>query len=129
MQGVDTARPTRYCETIQEKTVVAETSLIFQGLDAGSSMLVSNFGRGMGWKFFRPEVVIAGFRALENSGLILSFRMSTITGQKEPSARDSSVYVSNSAVASVKVCPVVQALFSEAKLANAKTVLGALAVF
>lgn len=119
---------TRYCMIIQENTVVAYTSLTFHGLVSGSNTLISNRGRGIGWKFFRPAAVIAGFLVLLKRGFILFLRIYSIMNQSERSFSNllSVMYAWSIVVDFAKLSLVTQASFSEVKHANATIMSGAL---
>ena len=98
-------------------------SLVFQGFISSSRILPSKRLRGTGWKFLRPSLVIAGFLAFVNNGLIFSLSKRAIISHFF-SCKAMSRYME----ASSWLSSVVQGFFFEAKHAAAKMISGELAM-
>lgn len=94
-------------------------------------MLASNRGNGMGWKFFLPPGVIAGFFVFANRGLTLCLRISSIKGQNELFlSEDVSVTnLSRMSADIAKLSCTVQGSSMEVKLASVVIISDALLAF
>ena len=128
--GIVDGRRAEYCEIIHRKTVVVYTSRNFHGLVSGSSVLASNRGKGTGWKFFRPPGVMAGFFVFAKRGLILSFRICSITDHREGSLSEhSAVNNLKASVDFVRLSLLVHGSLANVKLASETTISATLVAF
>ena len=94
-------------------------------------MLASNRGNGIGWKFFLPPGVIAGFLVFAKRGFTLCLRICSIKGQNKVFLSEdvSVINISRASADFVKLSCMVQGSSMEVKLANAVIISDAFPAF